>query len=91
MTLMEKNKMTEVLTPSHKLWPTFRKKLDDIVTIYRDEKLHNQCKGDLTLTTGIIESMENIDVKETLIFFKEYGGSCDCKVLVNVARIWNNQ
>ena len=86
-----KNEMTEILTPSHKLWPSFRKKLDDIVTIYRDEKLHNQCKGDLTLTTGILEQMQDIDTKETLIFFKEYGGSCDCKVILNVARIWNNK
>ena len=90
MTVM-KNNEKEILTPSHKLWPTFRKKLDDNVSIYKDEKLHNQCKGDLTLTTRILESMENIDIKETLIFFNEYGGSCDCKVLVNVARIWNNQ
>jgi len=35
--------------------------------------------------------MENIDVKETLIVFKQYGGNCDCKVLANVARIWRNK
>ena len=83
--------MTEVLTPSHKLWPMFRKQLDDTVTIYRDEKLHNQCKGDLSLSIAILQSLENIDVKETVILFKEYGGSCDCKVIMNVARIWNNR
>ncbi len=88
---MMKNNTREVLTPSHKLWPMFRKQLDDTVSIYRDEKLHNQCVGDLTLTTEILETMTNIDIKETLLFFNEYGGSCDCKVLVNVARIWNNQ
>ena len=89
MNLMN-NTVKEVLTPSHNLWPMFRKKLDDAVIIYRDEKLHNQCKGDLTLAIEILESMENIDIKETLIFFNQYGGSCDCKVLLNVARIWNN-
>lgn len=83
--------MTEVLTPSHKLWPVFRKKLDDAITIYKSEKLFNQCKGDLTLSTGILESMEMVDVNETLIFLREYGGSCDCNVLINVAIIWNNK
>lgn len=86
-----RNNMTEVLTPSHKHWPLFRKLLDDAVTIYNDGKLHSQCQGDLTLTSKILKSMSDIDIKETLVFFKQYGGSCDCKVLVNVARIWNNR
>jgi hypothetical protein len=89
--MMMKNNTKEVLTPSHKLWPVFRKQLDDTVSIYRDEKLHNQCKGDLSLSIAILESMENIDVEETAILFIEYGGSCDCKVIMNVARIWNNR
>lgn len=83
--------MTEVLTPTHKSWPTFRKKLNDAVTIYADGKLKNQCKGDLALATKILESMNGIDIDETLIFLKEYGGHCDCKVIMNVARIWNNR
>jgi len=83
--------MTEVLTPSHKLWPTFRKKLDDTLFTYANDKLHNRCKGDLTLTIEILESLENIDINETLIVMREFGGSCDCKILVNVARIWNNR
>ena len=81
----------EVLTPSHKLWPKFRKKLGDAVTIYADGKLHSKCQGDLSLTIGILKSMKNIDVEETVFFFKEHGGSCDCKVIMNVARIWRNR
>lgn len=83
--------MEEVLKPSHKLWPMFRKKLDGVITIYVDEKLHSRCKGDLALTTEILKSLENIDIPETIFFFKEYGGHCDCKVIMNVARIWNNR
>jgi hypothetical protein len=86
-----KNNKKEVLTPSHKLWSKFRKKLDKAITIYADGKLCNRCDGDLTLTIMILESMKNIDIKETVIFFKEYGGGCDCKCLINVARIWNNK
>lgn len=81
----------EVLTPSHKLWPTFRKKLDDAITTYVDGKLHSRCRGDLSLTTDILRSLDNIDIKETLIFLKEYGGHCDCKVIMNLARLWNNR
>ena len=86
-----KNNTKEVLTPSHKLWPKFRKRLDDAITTYVDEKLHSKCQGDLSLTIRIIESLQNIDIKETVIFFKECGGHCDCKVIMNVARIWNNR
>ena len=80
-----------ILTPDQKLWPPFRKKLDDTLFTYANDKLHNRCNGDLTLTIKILKSMKNIDVPETLILFKEYGGSCDCKVTMNVARIWNNR
>ncbi len=83
--------MTEILTPSHKLWPTFRKKLDDAVTTYVDGKLHSKCQGDLSLTIEILKSMKKIDVVETLLFLKAQGGNCDCKVIMNVARIWNNK
>jgi len=88
---MMKSNTKEVLTPSHALWSTFRKKLDDAVTIYAEGKLKNQCKGDLALATKILESMKNIDVKETIIFLKQHGGSCSCKISANVARIWNNR
>ena len=83
--------MKETLTPSHKLWTTFRKKLDDILFTYSNDKLHNQCKGDLALTIEILESMKTIDIKETVMLFKEFGGNCDCKITMNVARLWNNQ
>ncbi len=83
--------MTKVLTPSHKLWPMFRKRLEDTVTTYVDGKLHSRCRGDLTLTIKILGSMKNIDVKETVIFLKAQGGACDCKVIMNVARIWRNK
>ena len=83
--------MNEVLTPSHKYWPVFRKKLDDAVTNYVDGKIHNRCQGDLTQTIKTLQSLENIDEIETVLLFKELGGSCDCKVIMNVARIWNNR
>jgi hypothetical protein len=86
-----KNNKKETLTPSHPRWPMFRKKLEDTLFTYTNNKIHNRCNGDLALTIEILESMKNIDFKETLILFKEFGGSCDCKISANVARIWNNR
>ncbi len=86
-----KNNNAEVLTPSHTLWPAFRKKLEDKLFIYANNKIHNQCNGDLTLTIEILDSLKNIDIKETLIVMREYGGNCDCKIASNVARIWRNK
>ncbi|MCD4675966.1 MAG: DUF2695 domain-containing protein [Desulfobacula sp.] len=86
-----KNHKKEVLTPSHKLWPTFRKRLNEDLTVYVDEKLHSRCQGDLSLTVEILESLKNIDIEETVIFLKQYGGHCDCGILINVARNFNNK
>ena len=83
--------MTEILTPSHLLWPKFRKKLEDTLFTYANNKLHNRCKGDLSQTIKILRSMHNIDIEETLILFQEMGGYCDCEVLMNVARNWNTK
>ncbi len=85
------NNITETLTPDHKLWSIFRRKLNDAITIYANGKLRSRCQGDLTLTIEILESLENVDIKETVFFFKVYGGHCDCKVIQNVARIWRNR
>ena len=64
------NNTGDVLNPDHLQWPIFRRKLGNAVSIYADGKLHNQCNGDLALTIEILESMENIDIKETIFFFK---------------------
>jgi hypothetical protein len=83
--------MKEILNPSHRLWPIFRRKLDDAVTNYLDGKIQSRCQGDLSLSIRILQSLENIDVKETVMLLQECGGHCDCKVLANVARAWNNR
>lgn len=83
--------MKEILNPSHRLWPIFRRKLDDAVTNYVDGKIYNRCQGDLSLSMGILQSLEIIDINETVLLFKDLGGNCDCKVLANVARTWNNR
>jgi len=83
--------MKETLTPDHKLWPMFRRRLDAAVYTSNNGKLLNGCQGDLSLSIAILQSLENIDVEESVILFKQHGGSCDCKCIMNVARLWNNR
>jgi hypothetical protein len=85
------NNTTEVLTPSHKFWPALRQRLNDVLVIYVNGKPHSRCQGDLSQTTKILRSLHNIDVEETLILFQELGGYCDCGVLINVAKNFNDK
>lgn len=85
------NNTKGVLKPDHKLWPVFRKRLSDVLITYVNDKPHSQCIGDLSQTIKILKSLPEIDVEETIILFKEYQGFCDCGVLMNVARKFNNK
>ncbi len=72
--------MKELLTPDHNLWRGFEIRLNDKISF---------CNHlDLEYTTKILISLYNIDVKNTLEFFMELGGFCDCEVLINVLPEW---
>jgi len=81
----------EVLTPSHKYWPALRQRLNDVLITYVNDKPHSKCQGDLDQTIKILKSLHNIDVEESIILFQEMGGYCDCEVLINVAKNWNDK
>ena len=83
--------MKEVLSPSHRFWPALRQRLNDVLVTYVNDKPHSKCQGDFRQTIKILKSMHNIDVEETIILFKEYQGYCDCSVLINVAKNFNNK
>ena len=86
-----KNNKKETLMPSHKHWPEFRLKLNKSITNHVNGKPHSKCQGNLSQTIKILKSMHDIDVDETIILFKEYQGFCDCEILMNVARNFNNK
>ena len=44
------------------------------------------CSHKFDLVRGILVSLPNIDIDETLDFYRENGGYCDCEVLHNVYR-----
>jgi hypothetical protein len=67
--------MKEVLIISHPRWEEFYNKLDS----------HGMCDGTLTASRSILKSME-MDVENTLEYFKENGGFCDCEVILNLEK-----
>ena len=86
-----KNNIKEVLTPGHKYWPALRQRLNDVLIIYVNGKPHSKCQGDLNKTIKILKSMHDIDVEETIMLYQECGGYCDCEVLMNVAKNFNDK
>lgn len=81
----------DVMIPTHPLWDEFVERLDEVV---------DECDStaDKPLARAILETMPDIDVEASLAFFEEYGGYCDCEILFNVVRQyeermeahWNN-
>ena len=86
--------MKEKMTPEHKDWKKFcellegpegcnfrQKDSEDINTVTWN------CKGgkDKSLAKTILKKhFSNIDIEETMNYFEEHGGYCDCEILFNV-------
>jgi hypothetical protein len=75
--------MLEVLTPERPRWEQFIAKLDSIGLI-------EGCDGDAgprvhRHAKAVMAAMGGIDIEETLAFFENHGGYCDCEILLNVA------
>lgn len=64
---------------NHKEWKKFITRLTTAVN-------KNGCKAgnDKSLATNILKKMGNIDIPNTLQYFEDEGGYCDCEILFNV-------
>ena len=78
----------ELLTGTHPRWPEF------VMTLGRGLNLREEngkekwdSDGDLSKSTKILESMGDIDIPATIDYLKKNGVPCDCKVLLNVNTI----
>jgi len=79
----------EILTPRHKDWKKFIEKLHGErgcqVNRNNPEKVFRwRCNSDYTFTNRIFETMDNIDIENTIDFLQRHGGFCDCEILLNV-------
>jgi hypothetical protein len=64
--------MSKIMSPDQPLW-------DDFI-----EKLSNKsCNHDLSSSIAILSQMD-FDVDDSLEYFRDHGGYCDCEVLLNI-------
>lgn len=67
-----------ILHIDHHRWREFYVRLNDILIKRKG------CKHNLKNTRHILSSMKDIDVDETIQYFMESKGTCDCRVLSNI-------
>ena len=81
------------MTPANKRWEEFTERLvGEEGCDFKDGDNSNpalptwKCssKRERPLSTAILEKMGNIDIVETMKYFDEHGGYCDCEILFNV-------
>jgi hypothetical protein len=69
----------DIMTPTHPLWDEFVARLDEVADTC-------DSTSDKPLARAILETMPDIDIEASFAFFEEYGGYCDCEILFNVVR-----
>jgi hypothetical protein len=83
----------EVMTPENERWRDFVEKLGGKEGCNFEEKTKGypnsvtwncSSKPDRPLAKAILEKMGNVDIPETMKYFHEHGGHCDCEILFNV-------
>ena len=75
----KENEKKQIIDHQHPYWHAVYARLVPTV----NEK---GCSHRFGLVRPILESLPNIDVEETLDFYRINGGYCDCEVLYNVYR-----
>lgn len=79
----------DTMTPEHERWDEFAERLagpEGCNAKNAGGVGTWDCTGhtDRPHATAILTEMGNIDVNASLVYFKEHGGYCDCKILLNV-------
>ena len=76
-----------LMTTSHPAWSTFFGKLvmELDFTKTADGGVTNKCNGTLEKSKRVLYQMGGFNVPETLEYFVDCGGNCDCEVVFNVA------
>jgi len=69
----------QIVDYNHPYWHAVYARL---VPVYNEEG----CSHKFDLVRKILTSLPNVDIDETLDFYRENGGYCDCEVILNVYR-----
>ncbi len=81
---MDNKTKSELLTPDHKCWKTFCSRLK-----YMLNKT-GKCDG-YTHSWKILKDFTDINDIETILYFEENGGFCDCEIIMNIADMWEEE
>ena len=79
--------MPQVMTKEHPKWEEFCKRLRGPEGCdFREGG--TACIGgrDKRFAIRILRTYEDIDIQETINYFEQHGGYCDCEILLNVVR-----
>jgi hypothetical protein len=77
-----------IMTPNHPRWDDFCQELEgENGCNFREDSFNWDCKGgyDKSKTEKILKNY-NVNIQESLKYFEEHGGHCDCEILFNVAK-----
>lgn len=82
-------KKIKTLTPDDPRWQNFTRRLDGAdegCNCYFDDgdEFRWTCFNDFRFSRAILSSYDDVNVEETLAFFRQNGGHCDCEILFNV-------
>ena len=77
-----------IMTPEHELWNEFVERLTgpEGIDLTENKRIGTiwLCDNTTDNAVRILESMPNIDIEKTLLYFEKHGGHCDCEILMNV-------
>jgi len=80
------------LTPQHPLWPDFKRSLLSVVATKTSglADFHIMCDGKLSATEMLVKGFPDtqVDLLNTLLYFRSNGVNCDCAVLKKPNKDW---
>ncbi len=80
--------MLQTMTTEHPQWAEFATRLSGPegcnLTLDKDGQPTWKCNHDHAKARSILTAMGNIDIKESISYFEQNGGYCDCEILLNV-------
>jgi hypothetical protein len=84
----KQRKLQRAITPSHPLWSEFVERLDEALDLLEENgKVRTNCTGSQYVALRVLTDLglSGIEIEATLFFCQEYGGHCDCEIMMNVA------
>lgn len=83
--MSQKKPEGEILTTEHERWAEFVAKLSGPAGCNVNARGEMLCSHTTKFAEAVLTEMGGFDVPETLSYFEELSGHCDCEILMNIA------